>query len=71
MLMILSALLAYLIYPLVQFLHRHLRLALAITIAYFLVAAALTVITFIVTSSLIGQSTALVQYIQFLLSPAG
>ncbi len=70
-LLMLSALLAYLIYPLVLFLQRHLLHSLAIAVAYLLVAGALAVVMFIVTSSLIRQSSALAQSIQFLLSPAG
>ncbi len=70
-LLMLSALLAYLIYPLVQFLQRRLLHSLAIAVAYLLVAGALAVVMFIVTSSLIRQSSALAQSIQFLLSPAG
>jgi len=70
-LLMLSALLAYLIYPLVRFLQRRLPPPLAIAVAYLLVAGALAAVMFIVTSSLIGQSSALAQYIQFLLSPAG
>jgi len=70
-LLMLSALLAYLIYPLVQFLQRRLPHPLTIAVAYLLVAGVLAVVMFIVTSSLIGQSSALAQYIQFLLSPAG
>ncbi len=70
-LLLLSALLAYLNYPLVQFLQRRLPPPLAIAVAYLLVAGVLAAVVFIVTSSLIGQSSALAQYIQFLLSPAG
>ncbi len=70
-LLMLSALLAYLIYPLVLFLQRRLLHSLAIAVAYLLVAGALAVVMFIVTSSLIRQSSALAQSIQFLLSPAG
>src|SRR5260370_37176240 len=68
-LLLLSALLAYLIYPLVQFLQRRLPPPLAIAVAYLLVAAVLAAAMFMVTSSLIGQSSALAQSIQFLLSP--
>jgi predicted PurR-regulated permease PerM len=71
MLLILSALLAYLNYPLVLLLQRRLPRPLAITVAYLLVTIVLAVVTFIVTSSLIRQSSALAQSIQFLLSPAG
>jgi predicted PurR-regulated permease PerM len=70
-LLILSALLGYLIYPLVQLLQSRLPYPLAIAVAYLLVAGALVVVVYIVTSSLIRQSSALAQYIQFLLSPAG
>jgi len=70
-LLMLSALLAYLIYPLVQFLQRRLPPPLAIAVAYLLVAGVLAAVMFIVTSSLIRQSSALAQSIQFLLSPAG
>jgi predicted PurR-regulated permease PerM len=70
-LLIISALLAYLIYPLVQILQRRLTRAPAIVVAYLLLAGALAVGMFIVTSSLIQQSSSLVQSIQFLLSPAG
>jgi predicted PurR-regulated permease PerM len=70
-LLMLSALLAYLNYPLVLFLQRRLPHPLAIAVAYLLVAGALAVVMWIVTSSLIRQSSTLVQSIQFLLSPAG
>src|SRR5438128_351356 len=70
-LMLVSALLAYIIYPLVQFLQRRLRHSLAITVAYLLIAVVLAGVMFIVTSALIRQSTSLAQSIQFLLSPAG
>src|SRR6266699_5877363 len=70
-LLLLSALLAYIIYPLVQLLHRRLLRSLAIGVAYLLVAVALAGGMFIVASALIQQSTSLVHSIQFLLSPAG
>src|SRR5213080_1452125 len=70
-LLLLSALLAYIIYPLVQLLHRRLLRSLAIGVAYLLVAGAVVGGMFIVASALIGQSTSLVHSIQFLLSPAG
>src|SRR5207302_5222988 len=70
-LLIVSALLAYIIYPLVQFFQRRLRPSLAIAVAYLLVASALAIGMYIVTSSLIRQSSSLAQSIQFLLSPAG
>src|SRR6266576_1440653 len=70
-LLICSALLAYLIYPLVQFLQRRLPRALAIAVAYLVVAGVMAVSLFIVTSSLVRQSSSLAQSIQILLSPAG
>lgn len=70
-LLMLSALLAYLNYPLVQWLGRRLPRALAIAVAYLLVAGVLVVVMIIVISSLIQQSSALAHTIQFLLSPAG
>ncbi len=70
-LLLLSALLAYIIYPLVQLLQRRLLRSLAIGVAYLLVAGAVIGGMFIVASALIQQSTSLVHSIQFLLSPAG
>ncbi len=70
-LLLLSALLAYLIYPLVQFLQRRLPRSLAIAVAYLLVAGVMAAGMFIVTSSLVRQSSSLAQSIQILLSPAG
>jgi predicted PurR-regulated permease PerM len=70
-LLMLSALLAYLIYPLVQFLQRRLPRSLAIAVAYLLIAGVMAVSLFIVTSSLVQQSSSLAQSIQILLSPAG
>jgi predicted PurR-regulated permease PerM len=70
-LLLLSALLAYLIYPLVQFLQRRLPRSLAIAVAYLLVTGVMAAGMFIVTSSLVRQSSSLAQSIQILLSPAG
>ena len=70
-LLLVSALLAYINYPLVRFFQRRLRRSLAISAAYLLVAVVLAGVMFIVTSALIRQSTSLAQSIQFLLSPAG
>src|SRR5260370_38762348 len=69
MLLLFSALLAYLNYPLVLFLQRRLPRPLAIPVAYLLVTSILAVVTFIVTSSLIPQSSALATSIHFLLIP--
>src|SRR3989440_3854469 len=70
-LLLVSALLAYIIYPLVQLLQRRLLRSLAITVAYLLIAGVVVGGMFIVASALIQQSTSLVHSIQFLLSPAG
>jgi predicted PurR-regulated permease PerM len=70
-LLIVSGLLAYIIYPLVQFLQRRLKRSPAIAVAYLLVASALAVGMLIVGSSFMRQSSSLVQSIQFLLSLAG
>ncbi len=70
-LLLVSALLAYIIYPLVKLLQRRLLRSLAIGVAYLLVAGAVVGGMFIVASALIQQSTSLVHSIQFLLSPAG
>lgn len=70
-LLLFSALLAYLIYPLVQLFQRRLPRPLAIAVAYLLVAGALAVGMFIITSSLVRQVSALADYIHYLLSPAG
>jgi predicted PurR-regulated permease PerM len=69
--LMLSALLAYFIFPLVQFLQRRLTQPLAIFVAFLLVAGVLAVIMCIVASSLSPQVASLVKSIRFLLSPAG
>ena len=70
-LLLLSALLAYFIYPLTRLLQRRLTRPLAIVVAYLLVAGALAVVVFIVASSLVQQVSSLAQTVRFLLSPAG
>src|SRR5258708_9847626 len=70
MLLLLSALLPYLNYPLVLFLQRRLPRPLAIAPAYLLVTSVLAVVTVIVTSSLIPPSSALPPSLHFLFSPA-
>ncbi len=70
-LLLFSALLAYLLSPFIQLLQRHLPHPLAIVVAYLLVASVLAAGMLIATSSLIRQSSTLAQSIQFLLSPAG
>ena len=69
--LLLSALLAYFIYPLVQFLQRRLTRPLAIFVAFLLVAGVLAVVMFIVASSINPQVASLAKFIQFLMSPAG
>jgi predicted PurR-regulated permease PerM len=71
LLLIFAALFAYLIYPLVQLLQHRLPRTLAIAGAYLLATGVLVVGMFIVVTSLIHQSSSLLQSIQFLLSPAG
>jgi len=69
--LLLSALFAYFIYPLVQILQRHLPKALAIGVAFLLLAGILAVVLFIVASSINPQAASLAKSLQFLLSPAG
>ncbi|TME01184.1 MAG: AI-2E family transporter [Chloroflexi bacterium] len=69
--LLLSALFAYFIYPLVQFFQRRLTRPLAIAVAFLLVAGVLAVVLFIVASSLNPQVASLAKFIQFLMSPAG
>jgi predicted PurR-regulated permease PerM len=69
--LLLSALLAYFIYPLVQFFQRRLTRPLAIAVAFLLIAGILAVVMFIMASSINPQVASLAQSIQFLLSPAG
>jgi predicted PurR-regulated permease PerM len=69
--LLLSALFAYFIYPLVQLFQRRFPRPLAIFVAFLLVAGVLTVVLFIVASSLNPQVASLAKSIQFLLSPAG
>jgi predicted PurR-regulated permease PerM len=69
--LMLSALLAYFIYPLVQFLQRRLPRPLAMIVAFLLVAGFLAMVMFIVAYSLNPQVSSLAKSIRFLLSPAG
>jgi predicted PurR-regulated permease PerM len=69
--LLLSALFAYFIYPLVQVLQRHLPKALAICTAFLLLAGILAVVVVIVASSINPQIASLAKSLQFLLSPAG
>lgn len=71
LLLLLSALLAYFIYPLTEFLRRRLSQPLAVTAAYLLVAGLLAVLVWIVASSVVRQVSSLAHTLAFLLSPAG
>jgi predicted PurR-regulated permease PerM len=69
--LLLSALFAYFIYPLVQFFQRRIPKPLAIIGSFLLVAGILAVVILIVASSINPQVASLARYIQFLSSPAG
>jgi predicted PurR-regulated permease PerM len=69
--LLLAALFAYFIYPLVQFFQHRLPRPLAIFVAFLLIAGILAVVLFIVASSINPQVASLAKSIQFLLSPAG
>src|SRR4249920_3120915 len=69
--LMLSALLAYFSYPLVQFLQRRLTRPLAIVVAFLLIAGVLVVVMLIVVFSINPQVASLVKFMQFLMSPAG
>ena len=69
--LIVSALLAYIIYPVVHFLERYLPRPLAITVAYLVIVTLLAAVLYVVITSLIQQSASLVKYIQFLFTPEG
>jgi predicted PurR-regulated permease PerM len=69
--LLLSALFAYFIYPLVQFFQRRLPQPLAIVVAFLLVAGIPAVVMLIVASSINPQVASLAKFIQFLMSPAG
>lgn len=70
-LLLVSALLAYMIYPLIQFFQRRLPRPLAIIMAYLVIVSVVAVILYIVMVFIIQQSSSLVRSIQFLLSPEG
>jgi predicted PurR-regulated permease PerM len=70
-LLAISALLAYVIYPLVHRLQGVLPRALAITVVYLLLLAALSFFVYIVIASVVTEANSLVAYITFLLSPQG
>ncbi len=69
--LLISALLAFIIYPFVHFLQRYLPRLLAITIAYLIILVIVVGVLSTVVASIVQQVTQLVQYVQFLLSPQG
>ncbi len=69
--MIVSVLLAYLNYPLVQFLQRRLAPPLAVAIAYLVVTIIIIGGLSLVVVPLIQQSSSLAQFLKYLASPAG
>jgi predicted PurR-regulated permease PerM len=69
--LIVSVLLAYLNYPLVQFLQRRLAPPLAVAIAYLVVTIIIIGGLSLVVVPLIQQSSSLAQFLKYLASPAG
>ena len=69
--LLVSALLAYLIYPLVQFLQRRLSRPLALIMAYLAVASVVVVSVSLVVVPLLQQSSSLIHALSYLLSPEG
>jgi predicted PurR-regulated permease PerM len=69
--LLISALIAYMIYPLVRLLERRLPRLLAITIAYLVIVAVLGAFLYFVTSSILRQSSSSIQALQSLFSPQG
>ncbi|GAC1505414.1 MAG: hypothetical protein NVS2B12_19010 [Ktedonobacteraceae bacterium] len=69
--LLISALLAYMIYPFTQLLRRFMPAALAITVAYLVVVVVLGGILYFVADSLIRQSASSVQALQSLFGPQG
>jgi predicted PurR-regulated permease PerM len=69
--LLISALLAYMIYPLSHLLERHLPRPLAITIAYVVIVAVLGALFYYVGLSVLNQSSSSIQALQFLFSPEG
>lgn len=69
--LIISALLAYMIYPFTQLLQRRLPRPLAITIAYLVVGAVVGVILYFVVVSIVSQSSSAIQFLRSLFGPQG
>jgi predicted PurR-regulated permease PerM len=69
--LLISALIAYMIYPLVRLLERRLPRPLAITIAYLVVVAVLGAFLYFVLSSALQQASSSIQALQPLFGPQG
>ena len=69
--LLISALLAYMIYPFTQLLRRYMPGVLAITLAYLVVVVLLGGVLYFVADSLIRQTVSSVQSLQVLFSPQG
>ena len=69
--LLISALLAYMIYPFTQFLRRFMPAALAITLAYLVVVILLGAVLYFVADSLVRQTISSVQALQALFGPQG
>ncbi len=69
--LLISALLAYMIYPFTQFLRRFMPAALAVTLAYLVVVLLLGGVLYFVADSLIRQVISSVQALQTLFGPQG
>jgi predicted PurR-regulated permease PerM len=70
-LMLISGLLAYIIYPLVQLFRRVMPRFLAVILVYFVLLIALSVLVYIVGATFIQQLASLVRHILQVLSPEG
>ncbi len=70
-LLVISALLAYVIYPLVQRVERILPRSVAIITVYLVLLAALSFFVYTIIASVITQAKSLIDYISFLLTPQG
>src|SRR5690349_20052282 len=67
--LLLAALFAYFVYPLVQVFQRRLPKPLAVIVAFLLIGGVLAVVMLIVASSINPQVASLAKSLQFLLSP--
>nr|MBA2679002.1 AI-2E family transporter [Ktedonobacteraceae bacterium] len=64
LLLAIGALLAYTIYPLVKWLQRFIPRALAVTVVYLIVLAAISLLIYFVAITFIEQARSLIQYVQ-------